>query len=43
MLKFIGKGSCFNVVEVNTSAYYKNNDKLLLIDCGESVFKEMLD
>ena len=42
MLKFIGKGSCFNVVEVNTSAYYKNNDKLLLIDCGESVFKEIV-
>lgn len=43
MLNFIGKGSCFNVAEVNNSAYYKKDKYLLLIDCGESVFKEIID
>lgn len=38
-LKFIGRGSAFNVAEGNNSAYYLNNlNQLLLIDCGESVF-----
>lgn len=40
-LKFIGRGSAFNVKEGNTSAYIKDKDTLLLIDCGESVFKEI--
>ena len=38
-LKFLGRGSAFNVSESNTSAYYKNeNGLMLLIDCGETVF-----
>ena len=42
-LKFLGRGSAFNVQEGNTSAYIKENNTLLLIDCGETVFKEILN
>lgn len=42
-LKFLGRGSAFNVKEGNTSAYIKNNDTLLLIDCGESVFQKVIE
>ena len=31
-LKFLGRGSAFNVKEGNTSAYYKKDNMLLLID-----------
>jgi ribonuclease BN (tRNA processing enzyme) len=41
MLKFIGIGSAFNTKLGNTSAYIKNEDSLLLIDCGNSVFKKL--
>ncbi|MBE7074582.1 MAG: MBL fold metallo-hydrolase [Clostridiales bacterium] len=44
MLKFLGTGSAFNAEMGNNAAYIKENDKLLLIDCGETVFariKEM--
>lgn len=41
-LIFIGNGSCFNVSKRNTSCYYKATDDLLLIDCGEDIFKELL-
>ena len=43
MLKFIGTGSAFNPKLGNTSAYYKENGNLLLIDCGESVFGRILE
>ncbi len=43
MLKFIGKGSCFNTKEVNNSAYYKKGNYLLLIDCGETIFREIVN
>lgn len=42
MLNFLGVGSCFNVQMSNTSAYYIDNDKLILIDCGESVFERIV-
>ncbi len=43
MLKFIGNGSAFAKNSPNTSAYYKTEDgTMLLIDCGESVFQELL-
>ena len=42
-LKFLGRGSAFNVKEGNTSAYYKKDNILLLIDCGTTVFKSILD
>ena len=38
MLKFIGTGSAFNEEMGNTSAFIKEEDTLLLIDCGESTF-----
>lgn len=42
-LKFLGRGSGYHVVEGNTSAYIKKNKTLLLIDCGETVFKRILE
>jgi len=42
-LKFIGRGSAFNVREGNTSAYYKDElGNMLLIDCGETVFSRIV-
>lgn len=41
MLKFIGVGSAFNYEMGNTSAYIKENNNLLLIDCGETVFSRI--
>ena len=38
-LKFLGRGSSFNLKEGNTSAFIKENKTLLLIDCGETIFK----
>lgn len=45
MLRFIGNGSCFNTKATNTSAYYYDvqNSRLLLFDCGESVFEKILN
>ncbi len=40
MLKFIGIGSAFNTDLGNTSAYIKKEDRMLLIDCGGTVFHE---
>lgn len=40
-LKFLGTGSAFYTELGNTSAYYQENDKLLLIDCGESVWAQI--
>lgn len=34
MLKFIGRGSCANMKEGNNSAYIKEGDTFLLLDCG---------
>lgn len=42
LLKFIGNGSAFNVENGNTSAFYREGDKFLLIDCGESVFEKIV-
>ena len=41
-LHFLGRGAAFNPLEGNTSAYYREGDRLLLIDCGESVFTEFI-
>ena len=43
MLKFLGTGSAFNTSYGNNSAYIKSEDEesLLLIDCGETVFAEI--
>jgi ribonuclease BN (tRNA processing enzyme) len=42
MLKFLGRGSAFNVKEGNTSAYFLNDNTLFLIDCGENIFERIL-
>ena len=41
MLKFIGTGSAFNTNSANCSAYIKDGENLLIIDCGETAFARM--
>ena len=41
-LKFLGCGSAFNYKLDNTSAYFIDNDELFLIDCGATVFKNLM-
>lgn len=41
-LKFLGRGSAFNIKEGNTSAYIKQDNYLLLIDCGENIFERII-
>ncbi len=41
-LNFIGTGGAFNVSQKNCSAFYRKDNKLLLIDCGESIFEEIV-
>ena len=42
MLKFIGRGSAFNIKEGNTSAYeITEQNQLVLLDCGEDVFHKI--
>lgn len=43
MLTFLGFGSELNVELGNTSAFYKKNENMLLIDCGGTVFKKLID
>ncbi len=40
-LRFIGMGSAFNTEIGNTSAFIKNDNSLLLIDCGGTVFHRL--
>lgn len=42
-LKFLGRGSGYNVKEGNTSAYIIKDHILLLIDCGEGIFKRIIE
>lgn len=42
-LKFIGRGSAFNVKEGNNSAYIKKDKEFILIDCGEGVFQRIIE
>ena len=41
-LKFLGRGAAFNPLEGNTCAYVREGEKLLLLDCGETVFGELI-
>lgn len=41
MFNFIGIGSAFNTERGNTSAFVKQNNSLLLIDCGGTVFHRL--
>ena len=43
VLTFLGRGAGFNPGEGSTSAYFIDNGELFLIDCGESIFKTLLD
>jgi ribonuclease BN (tRNA processing enzyme) len=42
-LQFIGRGSSFNPKEGNTSAFYKKNETMLLIDCGSNIFTRIME
>jgi ribonuclease BN (tRNA processing enzyme) len=42
-LTFLGRGAGFNPAEGSTSAYFIDNGELFLIDCGESVFRVLLE
>lgn len=39
---FLGRGAAFNVLEGNTAAYVRDGANLLLIDCGETVFQQLI-
>lgn len=41
-LNFIGRGAAFNLKEGNTNAYFIENEKLFLIDCGETMFETLI-
>ena len=41
-LKFLGRGSAFNVNEKTTSAYFIIEKTLYLIDCGYDTFKSIM-
>lgn len=47
ILKFLGTGSCFNTKAGNNSAYFIHNlggkKRLVLFDCGETVFARILE
>lgn len=42
-LKFIGRGAAFNPKEGSNSAFFVDNNRLFLIDCGESVFCQLFE
>lgn len=42
MLNFVGVGSAFNTALGNTSAWTRQDNRLMLIDCGGSVFERLL-
>lgn len=41
-LNFLGRGAGYHSKESNTASYIRDNETLLLIDCGETVFKKIL-
>lgn len=41
VLTFIGSGSSFSKENINNSAYYLKEDKLVLFDCGETIFHKI--
>ena len=42
LLRFLGRGAAFNPAMGNTAAYIREEDRLLLMDCGESVFERLV-
>lgn len=41
--QFLGRGAAFNPKEGNTAACYIENGRMLLVDCGETVFERLLE
>ena len=41
-LTFLGRGSAYHLMEKDTAAYYCKNKKMILLDCGETVFKTVI-
>jgi len=41
-LRFVGRGSAFNVTEGNTSAFLSKGPKMLLIDCGSNISTRLI-
>lgn len=41
-LKFLGNGACFYPLLLNTSAYFIKDNNLILIDCGETVYEQLM-
>lgn len=41
-LKFLGRGSAFNIKEGNTCGYFKSGTSLLIVDCGCSMYEKIV-
>lgn len=42
VLNFIGTGTAFSKENINNAAIYRTNDKLVLFDCAETTFHELI-
>lgn len=42
-INFLGIGAAFNTEDYNTSAYIKRDDKMILIDCGETIARNIIE
>lgn len=42
VIDFLGIGSAWNVEQDNTSAYIKKDNKMILIDCGETIARKII-
>lgn len=42
VLKFLGNGSGFSIDKGNNCAYFKENDKILFLDFGDSTFEKVI-
>jgi ribonuclease BN (tRNA processing enzyme) len=43
LLNFVGYGSAFNSKQCNNSVYIKKNHHLIVIDCGGTVFHQLMN
>ena len=41
-IDFLGIGSAWNVEQDNTSVYIKKGNKMILIDCGETIARKII-
>lgn len=42
-INFLGIGSAWNIEYDNTSAYIKKENKMILIDCGETIARKIIE